>query len=170
MKFTRPLLKAFMIAPLNIMIVIPLILYWASTRWGILQPYNLKYSPASEIAGLIIMALGIYIVCRSVSDLTSKGEDGTPAPWHPPANLVVTGIYQRTRNPMVSGVAVVLCGETILSGAILVSGWFLFWVASNLVATPLKEEPEMEARFGDAYLQYKISVPRWLPRFKNPLF
>jgi len=164
MKFTRPLIKAFMIAPLNIMIVIPSLLYWISTRWDFLHRYSLKYSPASEFTGLTVMAFGFYIICRSVSDLTSKGEDGTPANWHPPKNLVVTGIYQRTRNPLVSGVTFVLLGETILSGAILVSGWFLFWIVSNLVVTPLLEEPELEARFGDIYLEYKKSVPRWFPR------
>ena len=165
MKITRPLFKAFMIAPMNIMGLIPALLYWVSTRLDFLRPYNLKYSPASEIAGLAILALGIFVVCRSVSDLTSKGEDGTPASWHPPVNLVATGVYRRTRNPMVSGVAIVLLGETVLYGAILVCGWFLFWIASNLVVTPLMEEPELEERFGDAFLQYKKSVPRWLPRF-----
>lgn len=164
MKFTRPLLKAFMIAPLNIMFVIPALLYWISTRWDILHPYSFKYSPVSEAAGLALMAFGFYIVCRSVSDLTSKGEDGTPAPWHPPANLAAAGIYQRTRNPMVSGVAIVLLGEYILSGAILVSGYFLFWIVSNLIFTPLLEEPELESRFGDAYKEYKNSTPRWVPR------
>lgn len=164
MKFTRPLLKAFMIAPLNIMFVIPGLLYWISTRWDILQRYSFKYSPVSEAAGLAFMAFGFYIVCRAVSDLTSKGEDGTPAPWHSPANLAVTGIYQRTRNPMVSGVTIVLLGESMLSGAILVSGYFLFWIVSNLIFTPLLEEPEMEARFGDAYREYKKSTPRWFPR------
>ena len=169
MKFTRPLIKAIMIAPLNIMGVIPFTLYWISSGWSVLQPYNLKYSPVSAIAGLALIACGFYLVCRSVSDLTAKGEDGTPAPWHPPANLVVTGVYRRTRNPMVSGVAIVLLGETILSGAILVCGWFLFWIVSNLTATPLMEEPELEARFGKDFLNYKISVPRWLPAFGSPL-
>ncbi len=164
MKFTKPLLKAFMIAPLNIMFVIPGILYWISTRWEALQRYSLKYSPVSEAAGLVLMAFGFYIVCRSVADLTSKGEDGTPAPWHPPSKLCVTGIYARTRNPMISGVTFVLLGESILSGAILVFGWFLFWIGSIVVMTPLREEPELEERFGDAYRQYKKTVPRGIPR------
>ncbi len=47
-----------MIAPLNIMFVIPGILYWISTRWEALQRYSLKYSPVSEAAGLVLMAFG----------------------------------------------------------------------------------------------------------------
>jgi protein-S-isoprenylcysteine O-methyltransferase Ste14 len=163
MKFTKPLVKAFMIAPLNIMIVIPAILCWVSMKWELLQPFHFKYSPVSEVAGLICLAFGFYIVCRSVADLTSKGEDGTPAPWHPPTKLCVTGIYSWTRNPLITGVAFVLLGEAILCGTTLNFGWFLFWAGSFAVMTPLMEEPELEEKFGAAWLKYKKSVPRWLP-------
>ena len=65
---------------------------------------------------------------------------------------------------MISGVTFVLLGESILSGAVLVFGWFLFWIGSSLAFTPMMEEPELEERFGEAYRQYQNTVPRWLPR------
>ncbi|MGV7219892.1 MAG: methyltransferase family protein [Nitrospinales bacterium] len=167
MKFTRPLVKAFLIAPLNIMIIIPAILHWVSSSWNFLTAFNIDSVPLSKVTGLIIILIGLFIIFRSVSDLTNKGEDGTPASWCPPKNLIVTGLYQRTRNPLYIGVTFVLFGEVLISGTILVIGWFLFWSGGILVVTPLREEPELEERFGDLYKNYIKEVPRWIPRIRE---
>ena len=164
MKFTRPLLKAFLIAPLNIMVIIPAILHWVSYGWNFPSTFNIESPPLSKAIGLTLILIGLYIIFRSVSDLTDKGEDGTPASWCPPKILVVTGFYQRTRNPLYIGVTLVLFGEVFISGGILVIGWFLFWSGGILVITPLREEPELEERFGDSFRDYRKSVPRWIPR------
>ena len=164
MKFTRPLVKAFLIAPLNIMIIIPTILHWISWHWNFINVFSIEPSILNKIIGLTIILTGLFIIFHSVSDLTNKGKDGTPASWCPPKNLVMTGLYQKTRNPLYIGVTLVLFGEVFLSGAILVIGWFLFWSGGILVVTPLTEEPELEERFGDLYKGYMKEVPRWIPR------
>ena len=164
MKFTRPLVKAFLIAPLNIMVIIPVILHWVSFGWNFSNQFNIASPLLTKVAGLALTLIGLYIIFRSVSDLTDKGEDGTPASWCPPKNLVMTGYYKRTRNPLYVGVTMVLFGEVLFSGAILVIGWFLFWSGGILVVTPLREEAELEDRFGDLFRDYKKSVPRWIPR------
>jgi protein-S-isoprenylcysteine O-methyltransferase Ste14 len=38
-------------------------------------------------------------------------------------------------------------------------------VLANAVYIPLFEEPGLQKRFGEAYVQYKKNVPRWIPRF-----
>jgi protein-S-isoprenylcysteine O-methyltransferase Ste14 len=164
MKFTRPLVKAFLIAPLNIMAIIPIILHWLSFHLDFLKQFNLKFSLLGNSAGLVFILTGGYIIIRSVSELTNNGEDGTPASWCPPKNLVMTGLYKRTRNPLYIGVTLVLLGEVLFSGGFLVLGWFLFWSGGILVVTPLMEESELEERFGDSFRNYKKSVPRWLPK------
>ena len=119
----------------------------------------------SAIVGSTCIAIGIHLAFRSVSDLTNHGQDGTPAPWDPPENLIVIGIYKTVRNPMVSGIGFVLLGEGVTLGSSLLLLWLVIWIVGNLIYTPLIEEPELEKRFGDAYLKYKENVPRWVPIF-----
>jgi len=146
------------------MIIIPIILHWLSFRWTFLQQFNIIFSLIGNLIGLVFILFGGYIIIRSVSELTDNGQDGTPASWCPPKNLVMTGFYRRTRNPLYIGVTLVLLGEVFLSGGFLVVGWFLFWSGGILVVTPLMEEPELEERFGDSFRDYKESVPRWIPK------
>ena len=74
------------------------------------------------------------------------------------------GPYQFTRNPMyLSGMAIWL-GWVIFYGSVAVFvGFVVGWVSVIFLVVPW-EERKLEARFGDAYLQYKNTVPRWLGR------
>jgi len=76
--------------------------------------------------------------------------------------LVVRGPYRFTRNPMyLSGMAIWL-GWVIFYGSVAVLGGFVVvWMSVALLVVPW-EERKLEARFGEAYLRYKNSVPRWL--------
>jgi len=42
----------------------------------------------------------------------------------------------------------------------------IFWVLVTFLAVPW-EERELEARFGEAYLHYKNTVPRWLGKTRR---
>jgi hypothetical protein len=42
--------------------------------------------------------------------------------------------------------------------------WALTFIALNHIHFLLVEEPGLERRFGDAYLEDKRAVPRWIPR------
>ncbi len=50
---------------------------------------------------------------------------GTLAPWEPTQRLVVQGIYRHVRNPMISGVILVLLGESVLTASLPLFWWFL---------------------------------------------
>nr|MCS5610899.1 isoprenylcysteine carboxylmethyltransferase family protein [Candidatus Poribacteria bacterium] len=92
---------------------------------------------------------------------------GTLAPWNPPENLVVTGLYSHVRNPMLIGVICILLGETFLaqSGNILIWTTLLFVLIN--IGFVLKEEPDLVDRFGEEYEEYRRYVPRWIPRLKG---
>ncbi|PIR00907.1 MAG: hypothetical protein COV66_03505 [Nitrospinae bacterium CG11_big_fil_rev_8_21_14_0_20_45_15] len=162
MKPTRALVKAFVIAPLNIMLTVPALILWISGNGDFFPE---QVSLLRTIAGATCLFTGIYIIFRSLSDLTDRGKDGTPAPWDPPKNLVVNGIYNKVRNPMISGIGFVLLSEAMIVGSSTLLLWFILWIAGNLIYTPLIEEPELEKRFGVNYLKYKENVPRWVPLF-----
>jgi protein-S-isoprenylcysteine O-methyltransferase Ste14 len=70
------------------------------------------------------------------------------------------------RNPMLTGVFCILLGEAVFFGSLPLLGWFATVVLVNVIYIPLVEEPGLAQRFGDDYLRYKDSVPRWIPRLK----
>jgi protein-S-isoprenylcysteine O-methyltransferase Ste14 len=80
--------------------------------------------------------------------------------------MLVKGPYRFSRNPMYVLELAMWAGWSIFYGSIAVFVTFiLWWIAFAFFLVPL-EERQLEERFGEAYLQYKNSVPRWvgLPR------
>ncbi|MFC5711948.1 methyltransferase family protein [Thalassorhabdus alkalitolerans] len=82
----------------------------------------------------------------------------------PPRKLVVSGPYQYTRNPMISGVVFILLGEVIIFGSIFLLVWFLFFTIVNYTYFIVGEEPKLQKQFGEDYGEYKRNVPRLFPR------
>jgi protein-S-isoprenylcysteine O-methyltransferase Ste14 len=77
---------------------------------------------------------------------------------------VVRGPYRHVRNPMISGVLLVLLGEALVLRSRLHLTWACTFFAINAVYIPLLEEPDLEARFGESYREYRRHVPRLVPR------
>ena len=65
---------------------------------------------------------------------------------------------------MITGVVSILLGVAVLLGSRPLLIWALGFFAVNAVFIPLIEEPGLVRRFGDEYVRYRESVPRWLPR------
>jgi protein-S-isoprenylcysteine O-methyltransferase Ste14 len=88
---------------------------------------------------------------------------GTLARWNPTQRVVVQGVYRHVPNPMISGVFFVLIGEALLAASLLL-GWFVFFVAVNVVCIPLVEEPGLVKRFGERFWQqghWRMSENSW---------
>lgn len=76
--------------------------------------------------------------------------------------LVVRGPYQVTRNPMYLSGMLIWLGWIIFYGGLAVGAFAVaFWGSVASLVVPW-EERHLETRFGEAYLRYKNSVPRWL--------
>jgi protein-S-isoprenylcysteine O-methyltransferase Ste14 len=121
---------------------------------------------ASVVAGTIAVGAGLALFAATVRLFASVGR-GTLAPWDPPRRLVVAGPYRHFRHPMITGVALVLAGETLLVGASSLAIWLAGFVAVNAVYLPLVEEPGLVRRFGRDYERYMERVPRWRPRLRS---
>lgn len=160
MKLSRSLVKAFLIFPLNVMGVIPALLLWCSRPGGVLERFPYSFADFRSLAGILLIASGAGLCWKTVSLFTEVGE-GTPAPFDPPRKLVIQGPYTYVRNPMMLGVWLVLLGEALLFGSVLLGAWFLFFCGLCLVLIPVWEEPDLEKRFGEPYREYKRKVPRW---------
>ena len=114
---------------------------------------------------LFLGGLGLALYC---SRLFARIGKGTPVPIAPPSELVVSGLYRFTRNPIyVAQVAILLSyfgysGELTL---LLYSGVWALLVQCFIVWV---EEPDLRNRFGEAYVEYVREVPRWLgPRARR---
>jgi len=126
--------------------------------------WDLISLPSLIISSPVLILSVFLMLWSAVKFFLSQG---SPMPANPPKKLVVTGLYQYTRNPMQTGVYGTLLGFSILyqsPGALLLTmGWMTlltFWLVKV-------EEPELEKRLGQAYLEYKARVPRWGLRFKK---
>jgi protein-S-isoprenylcysteine O-methyltransferase Ste14 len=161
---TRRHLQSF-ILPVSATIIIPGTLLWstrhATSFWGI----HAYHPPAQIVLGMGFIAVGAILLVTCIT-LFAKIGKGTLAPWDPTQNLVVSGVYAHTRNPMISGVGFILLGESVVFGSGVNLAWFLCFILGNTVYFILSEEPGLEKRFGEDYVEYKKNVPRWIPRIK----
>ncbi len=163
MKFSRSLVTAFLIFPMNVMGVIPAFLVWCSRPGGMLEQFPYSFNRGGFFAGTLLIVLGIGLCWQTVSLLTEHG-DGTPAPYDPPKKLVILGPYVYMRNPMMVGVWLVLSGEALLFYSVLLGLWFLVFLVLCLIFIPLWEEPDLQNRLGKPYKNYQQTVPRWIPK------
>ncbi len=93
---------------------------------------------------------------------------GSPVPLNPPKKLLSTGLYSQIRNPMVLGWIIMLFSLGILLKS--VSLIFIFtplFILLNVLYLKTIEEKEMEKKFGEEYLQYKRSVPMFIPKLSK---
>ena len=118
-----------------------------------------------QACGVGLLCVGAFLFAASLWHFVSEGR-GTLAPWDPPRRLVVRGPYRFVRNPMISGVVLVIFGEALVLMSRAHLGWALFFLGLNAVYIPLLEEPLLAERFGDGYREYCRHVPRLLPRWR----
>ena len=91
---------------------------------------------------------------------------GTLAPWDPTYELVKSGPYAYTRNPMITGVACVILGGSVLFESTSILSYCVLFIVMNTLWFRFYEEPNLIERFGDEYIGYREQVPMWLPRIR----
>ena len=156
-------LLAILLLPFVVVLIIPrwLLRAWAmsDTSWidGTIT------ASLGHLGGIIVFLAGFGLFAWCVSLFARVGQ-GTLAPWDPTRRLVAVGPYRYVRNPMISGVLTMLVGEALFVGSRVIAIWAATFMAINQVYFMLLEEPGLERRFGAGYREYKLSVPRWIPR------
>jgi protein-S-isoprenylcysteine O-methyltransferase Ste14 len=92
------------------------------------------------------------------------GAKGTPVPFNPPPRLLTQGPYAYMRNPMLSGVFLILFGAGIfLQSVFLIFVFTPLFIALNVIEIKMIEEPELALRLGKEYLAYKKRTPMFFP-------
>jgi protein-S-isoprenylcysteine O-methyltransferase Ste14 len=135
-----------LVAGLVVQLVAPLSMPVAGVlRWG------LALAGVAAGAGLIAAAFGLF---------QRSGQD--PKPWLATPEIISSGVYAWTRNPMYLGMCVLQAGL----GVALANAWVVLLApATGLVIRAIAirhEEAYLEGKFGAAYTDYKAAVRRWL--------
>ncbi|MFH1351796.1 MAG: isoprenylcysteine carboxylmethyltransferase family protein [Pseudomonadota bacterium] len=156
------LVKTIIVLPGTVLVFVPGIILLATedskSTYELASPDQIRFWIALLAAG-VGLALSAW-----TTTLFMQYGGGTPAPWDPPKKLVVRGPYRYVRNPMISGVSLILFAEALLLQSWPIAVWMMVFFIGNAIYFPLVEEKGLGKRFGDEYRNYKTHVPRWIPR------
>lgn len=83
------------------------------------------------ILGGLIIILGLSLLICSIKLLEKQGK-GTLAPWNPTRKLVISGPYKYIRNPMITGVLIVILGTALIFISLCLLIWAVIFLYSIL--------------------------------------
>ena len=144
------------ILPFSVTCIIPALIYDPGDQ---AMPQHVLFRLSG--AGLIVAGASVFVYTVFLFNRFGKG---TLAPWSPKAKLIISGPYRYCRNPMISGVGLVLIGESFIFHSATILIWTFAFFTINTLYFLFIEEPDLSRKFGEAYISYRKNVPRWLPR------
>ncbi len=131
---------------------------------GVVYLFQLPWSlspifPYGILPGTILIITGVWIISRGIKGLRlSHGVAGRDQG----DNLVTTGIFAYTRNPMYFGAIIMILGWFLVSAfTFILISTVLFLVVFYIVAK--SEEKQLEQKYGKKYRAYKRKVPLFFP-------
>jgi len=148
------------------------LLWWlAMTGSSIAVGIALDVALDTERFALVVRVVGLAAMLLARVPLQRTGRllrmEGDPEEWGCTTRLVTHDIYRCVRHPHHVFVGIFMTGLALLIGHpasfLVIAGVQWAWVAAFLL---LVEEPELEQKFGDAYLGYRRDVPMIVPRMR----
>jgi len=132
---------------------------WLSLSWP------LPEGPSWFIAVLLLIVGTGVMAWSALHFLKVKG---TPVPFNPPPELVITGPYRFSRNPMLTGVFILLFGIGFAVRSLsLVVLFTPLYILANVWELKAIEEPELVKRLGEAYIAYRRRTPMFIPGMRH---
>jgi protein-S-isoprenylcysteine O-methyltransferase Ste14 len=131
---------------------------WLSLPWPL-------SSGLSWFISVLLIAVGVGGTAWSALHFLKV--KGTPVPFNPPSKLVVTGPYGFVRNPMLTGVFILLFGIGFAIKSLSLVVFFTpLYVLANVWELKEIEEPELVKRLGEDYIAYRRRTPMFIPRLR----
>jgi protein-S-isoprenylcysteine O-methyltransferase Ste14 len=118
-----------------------------------------RIGPINWIVGALLIVLGEGIRLAGVAAAGTV----TRRRSRDVQRLVTYGIFRWMRNPLYVGNYLIWMGFVVISGVLwfLIAGTGLFALEYSLIVA--YEEGVLESIFGQEYLNYKPTTPRWIP-------
>jgi len=136
----------------------------AACAWGLdnLMPELRRAFPWQAEVTSVLLVVGLAGMLSGV--LAFRIARTTVDPLHPEraAQLVVSGIYRRTRNPMYLGMLLLLAAWAVYLGQplALITLPLWVWFIGRFQIRP--EEAALRRLFGSSYVAYCSTVRRWI--------
>jgi protein-S-isoprenylcysteine O-methyltransferase Ste14 len=128
---------------------------WLSLPW----PFS---SGLGWFVATLLITIGAAVTAWSEAHFLKV--KGTPVPFNPPPKLVTTGPYRFVRNPMLTGVFLLLFGIGFaIESLSLVVVFTPVYVLANVWELKEIEEPELVKRLGHDYVTYQRRTPMFIP-------
>jgi protein-S-isoprenylcysteine O-methyltransferase Ste14 len=109
--------------------------------------------------GLLLIVLGCLLAYGGMRSFARA--DTAVNPYAPSTSLATSGVYAYLRNPMYVGLGLIVGGI----GIALASDWTLVMLVAGALTIHFgvvkREERYLAAKFGEPYLRYMSSVPRY---------
>lgn len=140
-------LVAFLALPGIVAFLVPVLLLAPSQR-------------VFDYVGVLPLTAGVVLLLWTVRDFYVAGR-GTLAPWAPPEELVVVGLYRVSRNPMYIAVVLVLAGWAIGFHSRDLAIYAVVVAVCFHLRVVFGEEPWLARTHGEKWSRYKDQVPRW---------
>ncbi|MEM9384279.1 MAG: isoprenylcysteine carboxylmethyltransferase family protein [Pseudomonadota bacterium] len=132
---------------------------WGLHRWG---PLIEVHVPGQRAVAVTLIAVGLAIDVTAVIAFFRAKTSITPLAPGKTTELVVSGWYRFSRNPMYLGMLGVLIGWVLWLGqplGVLTLILFVIWITTFQI---VPEEQVLAQKFGERYEAYRSRVRRWL--------
>ena len=118
--------------------------------------------PNQTLVSILILFIGIFILIIPVSKFIKSKTTIDPIKFKKVKNLVTSGIYKYSRNPMYLGLLMVIISTTIFYlniFSITTPFIFYFWMNKFQIE---REEIFLAQKFGQKYISYKSKTRKWI--------
>ncbi|HIQ07481.1 MAG TPA: isoprenylcysteine carboxylmethyltransferase family protein [Thiotrichaceae bacterium] len=117
--------------------------------------------PINQLAYLFVV-IGITFDLSSLILFIRSKTTSNPIKPANASKLVITGLYRYSRNPMYAGLFFLLLAWAWYMGALSPFIGLPLFVMVITIQQIQPEEQALESKFGQAYLDYKKKVRRWI--------
>jgi len=142
---------------LLVLVAIEVGMVWLLGSWGRFEP-----GWRQQVIGALMTISGIFLVGWSIYIQYTQGK-GTPFPKVATQQLITTGPYACTRNPMTLGAFLLYLGIAVGMGSIPAILLILVIFTALLTFIYRHETRELTERFGEEYLEYRKRTPFFIP-------
>ena len=116
--------------------------------------------PVTQMMGALLVGTGLMLICAAA--FSFRRARTTIIPHQTPTQLVTTGVYARSRNPIYLADALILTGLILrfdaLPSLVLVP-IFVWWIERHFI---VPEEDRMRRTFRVEFARYEQNVRRWV--------
>jgi protein-S-isoprenylcysteine O-methyltransferase Ste14 len=122
-------------------------------------------TPVFILVGAALMVMGVALIVLTRREFAQHGQRTDPG--HPTSEIITTGVFSVSRNPLYLGVVCFVAGIALAVNL----PWVIVLLLAALVACHYlliaPEERYLAAKFGDEYATYTATVNRWLGRARS---